>query len=83
MMCGESCGDGSILAVGEIGPSKDTSILLPSWLFFENKEPKKQQKPRAVQLLKTSFDEVCFLGDLMNNYSSKNLDIYIKALLRT
>lgn len=25
MMCGESCGDGSILAVGEIRPSKDIS----------------------------------------------------------
>ncbi len=63
MMCGESCRDGSILAVGEIRPSKDTSILLPSQLD-ENKGHKMPTKPRAAQLHKTSFDEVFFFGGL-------------------
>lgn len=63
MMCGESCGYGSILAVGEIRPSKDTSIPLPSQLV-ENKSHKMSTKPRAVQLHQTSFDEVFFFWGL-------------------
>lgn len=38
MTCGKSCGDGNVLAAGEIRPSKDTSITLPLKLS-ENKRP--------------------------------------------
>lgn len=61
---------GSILAGGEIRPSKDTSIPLPSHCS-ENKGRKISKKPGAVQLQQTSFDEAFFLEDAMNNYSSK------------
>lgn len=76
MMCGESCGDGSILAVGEIRPSKDTFILLLSCGSVKRKKHKMPQKPRAWRPFMSLFS---FLEDLMNNYSSRNLDIYIKA----
>lgn len=47
----------------------------------ENKGHKMPTKPRAAPLHETSFDEVFFSEDLMNNYSSKkNLDMYIKDL---
>lgn len=44
MMCGDSCGDGSILAVGEIRPREDTSLLLPSRLSDKTKTAKRWQK---------------------------------------
>lgn len=61
MMCGESCGDDSILAVGEIRPSKDTALPLQ---LDENKSHKMSTKPRPVQLCQTSFDEIFFFWGL-------------------
>lgn len=46
MMCGESCGEGSILAAGEIRPSEDTSILLPSQLPENKDHEKRLQNPQ-------------------------------------
>lgn len=78
MICGEACGDSSFLAGGEIRPSKDTSVLLPSWLWGGKNEAKKQ----TGQISLTRLPLMRFFGgDLMNNYSSNNLDIYTRALL--
>lgn len=63
MMCGESCGDGNILTVGEIRSSKDTSVMFPSQLGG-NKGLKMSTKPRAAQLRQTSFDEIFLLRGL-------------------
>lgn len=59
MMCGESCRDGSILAVGEIRPSKDISH--PSLLSVKTKTAKCLKIPGN----NTPFD-ACVFGDLMN-----------------
>lgn len=77
-MCAESRGDGSILAVGEMRPSKDKCMLLPSWCG-ENKECKISTKPRALQLHQHLLMKFSFWG---SNYNKKKKNhVYIKDLL--